>query len=144
MANEEELNALANELQLQQTRGEAIRQQMGQMQQTVIEIGAAMEAINNLKKAKGETLVPIGAGVFVSCPKPDSERVIINIGANLMVNKKPDDAVKMLEDRQKKVRDAMKEAQAELQQIVRTVEELTGRANALSQAEEKNVRASKE
>jgi len=144
MANEEELNAIANELQMQQTRGEAIRQQMGQMQQTVIEIGSAIEAITNLKKAKGDTLVPIGAGVFVSCPKPDPDRVLINIGANLMVNKKPEDAVKMLEDRQKKVREAMQEAQNELQQIVRMIEELTGRANALSQIEEKNVRPSKE
>jgi len=144
MANEDELNAIANELQMQQTRGEAIRQQMGQMQQTVIEIGSAMEAITNLKKAKGDTLVPIGAGVFVSCPKPDPDRVLINIGANLMVNKKPEDAVKMLEDRQKKVREAMQEAQNELQQIVRMIEELTGRGNALSQTEEKNVRPSKE
>jgi len=117
---------------------------MGQMQQTVIEIGSAMEAITNLKKAKGDTLVPIGAGVFVSCPKPDPDRVLINIGANLMVNKKPEDAVKMLEDRQKKVREAMQEAQNELQQIVRMIEELTGRGNALSQTEEKNVRPSKE
>jgi len=144
MANEDELNAIANELQMQQTRGEAIRQQMGQVQQTVIEIGSAMEAITNLKKAKGDTLVPIGAGVFVSCPKPDPDRVLINIGANLMVNKKPEDAVKMLEDRQKKVREAMQEAQNELQQIVRMIEELTGRGNALSQTEEKNVRPSKE
>ncbi|MCX8197652.1 MAG: prefoldin subunit alpha [Candidatus Micrarchaeota archaeon] len=144
MADEEELNEIANELRLYQARGEAIRQQMLQMQQTILEVGAAIEALANLKKAKGETLVPIGAGTYIFCSKPDYDRVLVNIGANLLAPKKPEEALKILEERQKKLTEAMQEAQKDLQQVVRAIEDLTGRANAVSQPEEKNVRPSEE
>ncbi|VVB99829.1 Prefoldin subunit alpha [uncultured archaeon] len=144
MANEEELNRLAAELQVQQSNGEAIRQQIQAMQSSLLEIGAAMNAVQNLKKVKGDTLVPLGAGVFLSCPKPDPERVVINIGANVMVQKKPEEAVKLLEERQKAIRDAISSAQQDLEQAVSAIDEIKKRANSIAAEEGRNVRPPKE
>jgi prefoldin alpha subunit len=143
MANEEELEKISDELQLQQAKGEAIRQQIQALQGSVVEISAAMEALQNIKKAKGDTLVPVGAGVFFSCPKPDQDRVVMNIGAGIMVNRKPEEALRILEERQKKLSDAMGTAQAELTTVVKAIESLTASAGALGAAEERNVRAAK-
>jgi prefoldin alpha subunit len=145
MADEEEVNGIANEMQLQQARGEVIRQQIQQMQRNILEISSAVDALNNLKKAKSDTLVPIGAGVLISCPKPTSDRVIIEIGANIMVEKKPEEAVKMLQERQKKIMEAVEESQKGLNDVVRAIERLTERASLIAaEGERGNVRPAKE
>jgi prefoldin alpha subunit len=144
MGNEEELNQIEGELQMQQSRGEAIRQQIQSMQSSSLEIATAIEALQNTKKVKGDTLVPIGAGVYFSCPKPDFERVVMNIGAGIMVQKKPEEALGVLLDRQKKISDAMKSAQEDMSQVITAIESLTQRAGVIGAAEERNVRPSKE
>ena len=144
MGNEEELNRLEGELQMQQARGEAIRQQIQSMQSSALEMATAIEALQNIKKVKGDTLVPIGAGVYFSCPKPDFERVVMNIGAGVMVQKKPEEALGVLLDRQKKLSDAMKSAQDDMSLVISAIEGLTQRASAIGAAEERNVRPSKE
>jgi prefoldin alpha subunit len=144
MANEAELDRISSELQMQQAKGEAIRQQMQQMEATMLEMSASIDAVQNLKKAKADTLVPVGSGVYISCPKPDPEKVVVNIGASIMVTKKPEEAVKILEERQKKVSEAIAAAQEDLGEVVRAIEELTQRASVLASAEGKNVRPPKE
>ena len=144
MANGEELDRISGELQLQQARGEAIKQQMQQMQNAIIDNASAIEAVQSLGKAKGDVLVPIGGGAFLSCPKPDTSRVVINIGAGVMVSRKPEDAARLLEDRQKKITEAMTAAQKDIAEVVRAMDALTQRASALAAEEERNVRPSKE
>lgn len=144
MANEAELERISASLQIQQAKGEAIRSQMQQMEASILEISAAVDAIQNLKKAKSDTLVPVGAGVFISCPKPDSDKVVINIGASVMVSKKPEEAVKMLEERQKKISDAIGSAQEDMGEVIKAIDELTQRASGIAAAEGKNVRPLKE
>ncbi len=144
MGNEEELGKIEGELQMQQSRGGAIRQQIQSMQSSSLEIATAIEALQNTKKVKGDTLVPIGAGVYFSCPKPDFDHVVMNIGAGVMVQKKPEEALGILLDRQKKITDAMKAAQEDMTQVIGAIEDLTRRASAIGAEEEKNVRPSKE
>jgi prefoldin alpha subunit len=114
------------------------------MQSSSLEIATAIEALQNTKKVKGDTLVPIGAGVYFSCPKPDFERVVMNIGAGVMVQKKPEEALGVLLDRQKKISDAMKSAQEDMSLVISAIEGLTQRASVIGAAEERNVRLSKE
>jgi len=144
MAENDELDSIAAQLQMQQAKGDNIRTQMQQMQSNVIEIGGALEAIKNVKKASKDVLVPIGAGTYLSCPKPDSEKVVINIGANVMLSKKPEEAVKLLEERQKIVGDAVVAAQQDLEQVIKEMDELSHRANLLASGAGRNVRASQE
>ena len=144
MGNEEELNKIEGELQMQQSRGEAIRQQIQGMQSSALEISTEIDALQNIRKVKGDTLVPIGAGVFFSCPKPDFEHVVMNIGAGVMVQKKPEEALGALMERQKKITDAMKSAQEDMASVINEIDALTRRASAIGAEEERNVRPSKE
>jgi prefoldin alpha subunit len=144
MVNEEELNKIDGELQMQQSRGEAIRQQIQAMQNSALEISTAVEALQNIKKVKGDALVPIGAGIFLSCQKPDFDHVVMNIGAGVMVQKKPEEALGALMDRQKKISDALKSAQEDMSQVISAIDSLTRRASAIGAEEERHVRPSKE
>ena len=144
MGNEEELNKIEGELQMQQSRGEAIRQQIQGMQNSALEISTAIEALQNIKKVKGDTLVPIGAGVFFSCQKPEFDHVVMNIGAGIMVQKKPEEALGALMERQQKISDALRSAQEDMSEIISAIDTLTRRASAIGAEEERNVRPSKE
>ena len=144
MGNDDELNNIEGELQMQQSKGEAIRQQLQNMQSSALEISTAIDALQNIKKVKGDTLVPIGAGVFFSCQKPEFDHVVMNIGAGVMVQKKPEEALGALMERQKKIADAMKSAQEDMSQVISAIETLTKRASVIGAEEERNVRPSKE
>ena len=144
MADEEEMNRVAGELQIQQAKGDAIRQQIQQMQEVSLEMTSTLEVLRNIGKAKGNALVPVGAGIFVSCSKADPEKVVMNIGANIMVHKKPDEAISMLEERRENMIKATASAQADLNQVIAEMERLSQRASEFAAAEEgKNVRPSK-
>jgi prefoldin alpha subunit len=143
MAENDELERISSEIQFQQARGESLRTQIQDMQGTILELTGAIEAIENLKKAKGDTLVPIGAGTFISCPKPDAEKVIISVGSGMLVQKKPEEATKMLEERRERVSKNMESLQASLSDVVRSIEEISRQASMLAASEERrNVRAS--
>lgn len=145
VGEERELEEISNSLQVQQAKGDALRQQIEAMQSSVLELSAAMEALKNLEKVKGDTLVPLGAGVFISCPKPATEKVIMSIGASVMVQKKPEEAIKILVERQKKMTDAVELAQEDLKGIIGKIEELTRRASIIGAVMEGgSVRPSKE
>jgi prefoldin alpha subunit len=144
MAAEDDMDRLAADLQLQQSKGESIHQQIMSMQESLMEMGGAVNALQNLKNMKGDALVPLGAGVFLSCPKPNPEKIIINIGANVMVQKSPEDAVKLLEERQKGIRGAINSAQEDLELTLNAIEEISKKANALAAQGEGNVRPAKE
>ncbi len=146
MADEQEMNDIANEMQMHQSKGEIIRQQIQAMQSNILEISSTMDVLRNIKKAsKGDTLLPIGAGVMLACPKPDPSRVVVNVGANVMVEKKPEDALLMLEDRQKRIMKAVEESQKNLQEVVQAIEGLTKRASLIAaEGGRGNVRPSEE
>lgn len=142
MANEAEMDRISNELAAMQARGEAIRQQMQAMQAAILEVTSALELIDSIKKIKGDALVPIGAGVFISCPKPDQEKVVLSVGSGMLVQKKPDEALKMLQERQKRMSDSLASSQSALDETIKSIEKLTYQASALGAAEERrNVRA---
>ncbi|MEM4348492.1 MAG: prefoldin subunit alpha [Candidatus Anstonellaceae archaeon] len=142
MVEEDEVQKISYQLQLQQSAGEAVKQQIQAIQANIVEIGSVIEAVKNLKKMKGDTLVPLGAGTFISCPKPNPEKVIISIGANLMVQKSPEDAIKLLQERQQKLYDTLKAAQQDLEQIAKNIQDLANKASVLAAEESKNVRPS--
>jgi prefoldin alpha subunit len=136
---EQDVESMADDLQELRTRGELIRQQIMQMQQSVAEIGSTIEALENLKKIKGEVLMPLGAGTFAFYPKPDSEKVLITVGSNLLIQKSPQEAIELLKAREERLRSAMLEAQNDLKDVINSIQELTTKIAALSQSGEKNV-----
>ena len=144
MADARDLDSIAAQLEVQQAKGDAIRQQIQSMQASMVDVGGATEAIRNLKKATKDMLVPVGAGAYLSCPKPDTDRVVVGIGANVLVQKKPEEALALMEERQKSLGNAIRTAQEDLEQVIVEIDELSKQASALAAAGAgQNVRASK-
>lgn len=144
MSTEEELMRIDRELQANQAKGEALRQQIQMMQDSTLEVSTAIDALKNLQKIKGDALVPIGAGVYLPFSKPSFDHVVMNIGAGVMVQKTPEEAIKILADRQEKLSEALKSAQDSLEQVIRDIDLLNKQASSIAAQEERNVQPSEE
>ncbi|MBI5797575.1 prefoldin subunit alpha [Candidatus Woesearchaeota archaeon] len=74
--------------ELQQTI-QQIRQQLHMLRQQKQELEQVSEAIAEMKKTKNghELLIPLGAGVFTKAKVSENKTIILNVGAQIAVEK---------------------------------------------------------
>ena len=96
---------------------------------TLAEISAAksaLEEVSSLSEGE-ELLVPVGAGVFVRAKLAGKDKVLVTLGANIMVEKALEDTRKYLEEREQKVRDALQKSVADYQALVSRLRDIEQR-----------------
>ena len=76
------------------------------------------------------TLVPLGIGVYVKSSIYPIERVLVNIGAGVVVEKKKDDAINFVEQRIKEFELATKQLSNQKQQISHRMMEIQNTVNS--------------
>ena len=90
-------------------------------------IREAASAIRSLKtidnKADAETLVPLGLGTFVKTKTIPNEKLILNIGAGIAIEKDKDSAINFLELRLKEMQVALQETSNQKQQVAANLEQ---------------------
>lgn len=70
------------------------------LERILIETRAAVDTLAGLKSAKSdEILIPIGGAVLVRAAPPSAEKVLLNVGANVVVEKPREYATKFMEAR---------------------------------------------
>ncbi|MEM4254706.1 MAG: prefoldin subunit alpha [Candidatus Norongarragalinales archaeon] len=114
MASEQEMQRMALEMQAYRQRAEEVQGQMRSLAAFVQESDSAVKAMESL--AEGETLFPIGSGVFVKA-KPASKTVIVEIGARVMAEKTVDEAKALLQERKDGFIKALSKLQEELEEL---------------------------
>jgi len=130
--DEKTLNQIAIQAQLIQRQGQALQQQIEMMQTTVSDLQATIDSLDNLSKAKDMGLLPIGAGVYITCKQVDTDAVLLSVGSGLIVSKKASDAGDILRKRQKSVTDALDKANASMAGINQQMQDLNAKASVLA------------
>ena len=102
--------------------------ELSQKEGTIVSIiREASSAIQSLKiiddKADAETLVPLGLGTFVKTKTIPNEKLILNIGAGIAIEKDKDSAINFLELRLKEMQVALQETSNQKQQIAASLEQ---------------------
>lgn len=119
MTSEQELRVLLSQLQQSEAEARAYEQQMELVSFTISEIDNAVVAVEALSKPEigKETLIPIGANSFVYGTIPQTNRVIIGLGADVSAEVDVADAVSYLNERKKKLTDMQGQFATRLNQI---------------------------
>ncbi len=138
-STDEEMEKLAIQAQLAQQQGQALQSQLDMLQGTMTDLNMTIDTIRNLKKAKSQSLLPIGSGTYITCQKVDPDNVMVSVGGGVIVVKKADDAAELLEKRLKMVSDAFDKAQKDFFEVNRRISDLNTRAAALA-GQMENVR----
>lgn len=108
---------------------EDVRRRVELLNTTLAELAAAksaLEEIGSLSEGE-ELLVPVGAGVFIRARLASKDKVLVTLGANVMVEKTLEDTRKYLEEREQKVRDVLQKSVADYQALVGRLREIEQR-----------------
>ena len=122
--SEEQTQQLLYQMQMM----EGYLSELTQKESTIVSIiREASSAIQSLKiiddKMDNETLVPVGLGTFVKTKVVPNEKLILNIGAGIAVEKDKDSAINFLELRLKEMQVALQETSNQKQQISASLEQ---------------------
>jgi prefoldin alpha subunit len=109
---------------------EVMSQQLGMIEQQRLESAAAIESIKAIAESEdGVVLLPIGGGAVVRAKVLNPEHVLVNIGADVVVERTTSDAVEYLQDRAtelealgKKVADSIEQLRGQINQISHRLE----------------------
>ena len=118
----------AQQLLYQMQMLEGYLSKLSQKEATIVSvIREASSAIQSLKtidnKTDNETLTPVGLGTFIKTKVVPNEKLILNIGAGIAVEKDKDSAINFLELRLKEMQVALQETSNQKQQISANLEQ---------------------
>lgn len=81
--------------------------------------------------AEAETLMPVGSGVYVKANVPPMKKVIVSLGSGVTVEKSKEDALNFVEARIKEYDVAIRQLEAQKQEIAMRMEQLQQQLNAM-------------
>jgi len=91
----------------------------------------SFEAIKNLSvDSDTSTLVPLGIGIYVKSKVYPVDKVLVNVGAGVVVEKKKDEAINFIEQRVKEFETAAKQLSSQKQQISYRMMEIQNTVNS--------------
>ena len=107
---EEEIRRLLAAYQQYQAQAEAIARQLGLTQLTAEGLDRALRAVEAMETAEvgNEMLVPIGSGSFIHAKLASKEKVVLNVGAGINIEKAPAKAKESLKARKAEVMEGSK------------------------------------
>ena len=110
MSNEEEVRRAATVLDSQRAQLESLARQEEILQYSLEELLRARETVSNARQAgKGtETLVPVGAGAFLFMNVRESDKALMSIGSDLVLEESVDKVLERLDTRVKEIEEANK------------------------------------
>lgn len=103
----------------------------------------SFDALKNLSQESTTTsLVPLGTGVYVKSSISPVEKVLVNIGAGVVIEKKKEDAQNFIEQRIKEFELATKQLSSQKQQISHRMMEIQDTVNSYVGQMQKNTQPS--
>jgi prefoldin alpha subunit len=140
--DQRELLALEQYLKQYGQQAEIFAGQLELIENGRMEALAAIESLEGLAgAADGTVLLQIGAGASVRAKVLDAEKVLINIGSDVIVERSGKDAVEFLKDRitemeasGKKVAETLERLRAQMNEIAKRIEQGYQQAVAAEQA----------
>lgn len=131
----EQAQQLIQQMQVLETYLADLNQKEASLLSVLRETSSAIESIKSLKeKPDSETLVPVGMGAYVQSRISSSNKVFLNIGASIVMEKDSDSAINYLEARIKEIQVAVQDTFAKKQDVAARLEQGKAQMNQLMQA----------
>lgn len=117
MDDRQRLEQMVTELNQLQQQGETISQQIEQLNISLKDIQSAEEAVKGIEGAVGkETLIPIGAGCFITT-ELKSEDIVVGVGSDVAIKRTREEAAETLKNDKEEVQKLISSLTEQLQKI---------------------------
>lgn len=101
---EETVNALLVEVRVLEGTYNELSARQNLLERALLEGRAALDSIKGLQgQTSEEVLTQIGGGVMLRSEPPKTEKVLVGIGSNVVIEKPRDEAVAILEERSRDI-----------------------------------------
>jgi len=129
----------AQQLLYQMQMLESYTTSMDQKEETIMtflrEAISSVESIRGInQKQEFESLIPVGLGTYVKANVSGISKVLLDVGAGIMVEKEHDSAINYLESRIKELQVALNETASQKHQVLMRLEQLKQEMNRLIQS----------
>ncbi|MBA0909061.1 MAG: prefoldin subunit alpha [Nitrosarchaeum sp.] len=132
--SEEHAQQFMNQMQMLETYFTDLTQREGTLLSVLREAVSAIESIKALReKPNSDTLVPIGMGTYVQTKILSSDKIVLNIGAGIAVEKTYDSSINYLEARIKEIQVALQDTSVKKQEVLARLEQGKEQMNQLMQ-----------
>jgi len=122
--SEEQAQQLLYQMQMLEGHLSELTQREGTIMSIIREASSAIQSLKTIDtKTDNETLVPVGLGTFIKTKVVPNEKLILNIGAGIAIEKDKDSAINFLELRLKEMQVALQETSNQKQQISASLEQ---------------------
>lgn len=134
--SEERAQQLMQQMQMLETYFADLSQREGTLYGVLREATAAIESIKSLnKKSDSDTLVPVGMGTFVKTKISSNDKIVLNIGAGISIEKDAESAINYLEARIKEIEVAIQDTAGKKHDAAAQLEQGKSQINQLIQAD---------
>ncbi len=128
------------QMQMLETYFTDLSQREGTLLSVLREAVSAIESIKSLRqKPNSDTLVPIGMGTYVQTKILSDDKIVLNIGAGIAVEKTYDSTINYLEARIKEIEIALQDTSAKKQEAVARLEHGKEQMNQLMQETSQDI-----
>lgn len=108
------MQELSQRLEFLQKQIQVLEHQLSELK----EVGDSIGAID----ANEEILFPLGAGVYIKGKLVSSDKVVMNVGRGVVVEKKAEDALALVSEQIKSLEEIFIQMSAEMQDVMRQVQ----------------------
>ncbi len=138
--SEEQAQQLMQQMQMLETYFTDLSQREGTLLSVLREAISAIESIKSLRqKPNSDTLVPIGMGTYVQTKISSNDKIVLNIGAGIAMEKTYDSTINYLEARIKEIEVALQDTSAKKQEAIARLEQGKEQMNQLMQETSQNI-----
>jgi len=138
--SEEQAQQLMQHLQMLETYFTDLSQREGTLLTVLREAISAIESLKALhQKPSSDTLLPLGMGAYVQTKISSTDKLILNIGAGVTVEKTYDSTINYLEARIKEIEIALQDTSAKKQDAMARLEHGKEQMNQLMQDTSQNI-----
>ena len=122
--SEEQAQQLLQQMQMLENMFAELSQKENSIVNIIRDANSAVKSIQEIKEnPDSESLVPVGMGTFIKAKTIPNEKVVINVGSGVAIEKDHDSALNFLESKIKELELALQETNSQRQQIATNIEQ---------------------
>lgn len=135
MTNQKELQEKILTYRILQSRLESLTKQHDLVANKIIELENTLVSIDEFGNSKEKILFSLGSEAHVFGHADDKEKVIVEIGANIALEKTIDEGKKTLNERKAELEKTINEIQNEVMKVSAAIEQLTPELQRLMESQ---------
>ena len=122
--SEEQTQQLLYRMQMLENLFGELTQKENSIINIIREANSAIHSIKGIStQSESDSLVPLGLGAFMKSKVNSNEKIVINVGSGVAIEKNHNDAVNYLESRLKELEIALQDTNQQRQQIAANLEQ---------------------